>query len=172
MIAGLSASPKRIPPKYFYDREGSHLFEKICELPEYYPTRTETAILRERADEIAELVRPDSPPATIQTPSNGDFDADSEESVVLIEYGSGSGRKTRILLDALEGRGTYVPIDISKQHLLESAAEPASRYPELRVVAICADYSKAFSLPSDLSAAGQRRIAFFPRVDDRESRPG
>ncbi len=162
VIAGLSASPKRIPPKYFYDREGSHLFEKICELPEYYPTRTETAILRERADEIAELVRPDSPPATIQTPSNGDFDADSEESVVLIEYGSGSGRKTRILLDALEGRGTYVPIDISKQHLLESAAEPASRYPELRVVAICADYSKAFSLPSDLSAAGQRRIAFFP----------
>ena len=162
VLAGLRASPKRIPPKYFYDRHGSYLFEKICELPEYYLTLTETAILRERADEITELVRHDPTPATTATSSNGECDADPEQSVVLIEYGSGSGRKTRILLDALKGRGTYVPIDISKQHLLESAAEPASLYPELRVVAICADYSKAFTLPPDLSAAGKRRVAFFP----------
>ncbi len=145
VFTGLDATPKRIPPKFFYDQRGSRLFEKICELPEYYPTRAETAILLDHAAEIVNLINAASP---------GDS--------ILIEYGSGSGRKTRILLDALGGRGVYVPIDISKQHLLESAAEPAAAYPRLRVVAVCADYSKSFSLPLNLSSPGRGRVAFFP----------
>ena len=165
VLAGLTASPKRIPPKFFYDRRGSRLFEEICELPEYYLTRTETAILRERAAEIADLIASGRHGGVtkdrIREAADG-ADPASGRDPILIEYGSGAGRKTRILLDALKGRGAYVPIDISKQHLLESAAEPASLYPELRVVAICADYSKAFSLPPDLSSPGRRRLAFFP----------
>ena len=165
VLAGLTASPKRILPKFFYDRRGSRLFEEICELPEYYLTRTETAILRERADEIADLIASGRHGGVtkdrIREAADG-ADPVSGRDPILIEYGSGAGRKTRILLDALKGRGAYVPIDISKQHLLESAAEPASLYPELRVVAICADYSKAFSLPPDLSSPGRRRLAFFP----------
>ena len=149
VLAGLRASPKRIPPKFFYDQRGSRLFEEICELPEYYLTRTETAILREHAGEIADLI-------------SGASESAAGGEPMLIEYGSGAGRKTRILLDALGGRGVYVPIDISKQHLLASAAGPASAYPRLRVVAVCADYSRPFSLPSDLSAPGRRRVAFFP----------
>ena len=160
VLAGLTASPKRIPPKFFYDRRGSRLFEEICELPEYYPTRTETAILRERAAEIAELIGRDSDQDSIDD-SIGDR-ADRAAGPILIEYGSGAGRKIRILLDALAGQGTYVPIDISKQHLVDSAAEPAAAYPQLRVVAVCADYSKPFSLPSDLSSPRLQRTAFFP----------
>ena len=166
VLAGLSASPKRIPPKFFYDQRGSRLFEEICELPEYYPTRTETAILRQYAAEIADLISGGSGGAdginhSIRGP-NGDSEPASGSDPILIEYGSGAGRKIRILLDALGGRGVYVPIDISKQHLLASAAEPASAYPRLRVVAICTDYSRPFSLPPDLAAPSRRRVAFFP----------
>ena len=169
VLAGLNASPKRIAPKFFYDQRGSGLFEKICELPEYYPTRTETAILRQHADEIADLISGGSGDGLIKSSiretncePSGDSDPALAGTPILIEYGSGAGRKTRILLDALGGQGVYVPIDISKQHLLESAAEPASAYPRLRVVAVCADYSKPFSLPSDLAVLGRRRVAFFP----------
>ena len=148
----LHASPKRLPPKFFYDSQGSRLFEKICELPEYYLTRAETAILRERAKDIAGLITLDS------HASNGN----ASRAPVLIEFGAGAGRKIRILLDVLGGRGTYIPIDISKRRLLDAADEQASCYPQWRVAAVCADYSKAFSLPPGLAPPGSPKVGFFP----------
>ena len=140
-VAGLCQQPKRIAPKFFYDKRGSELFDRICELDEYYPTRTETAILEEYAEEIAALVGQDC---------------------TLIEYGSGSSRKIRVLLDALGGRLTYIAIDISKQHLLESAAALSEAYPDLEVIAVCADYTKPFDLPAPSRRSDGRRVVFFP----------
>jgi len=141
VLAGLSLPQKKIPPKYFYDQRGSQLFEQICDLDEYYPTRTEVSILEGNSAQIAGLLGDDA---------------------VLIEYGSGSSRKIQILLDAVSGHGTYIAVDISKEHLIHSAGELARDYPELNVIAICADYSKPFSLPSDAALSGKSRTAFFP----------
>ena len=138
VIAGLRARPRSIPPKYFYDRKGSELFEKITELPEYYLTRTEIAILHERAGEIASSI-------------GGDVD--------LVEFGSGSSAKVRILLDRLEGATTYMPVDISRGYLVDAASALSDDYPHLRVVAICADYTDLV-LPE--SSASRRRLLFFP----------
>lgn len=142
VLAGLAARPKRLAPKYFYDKRGSELFDRITELPEYYPTRTEIGILERSAADIAERCGPNP---------------------VLIEYGSGSSRKVRILLDALAGRGArYVAIDISREHLLTSTAALARESPHVAVYAVCADYSKPYPLPRAALHGSGRRVAFFP----------
>lgn len=139
VLAGLSASPRAIPAKFLYDARGSALFDAICELPEYYPTRTETAILREYAADIARLVGP---------------------GCVLVEYGSGSSVKTRLLLDAMPELDGYVPIDISREHLDMTAARLRRDYPDLRVEPVCGDYMAIDALPPSIN--GARRIGFFP----------
>ncbi len=141
VVAGLTADPKTLPPKYFYDKRGSELFEDITRLPEYYPTRTEIGILESRAPRIAELLGDDC---------------------LLIEYGSGASRKIRILLNALRGRGRYVAIDISGQHLIESVEQLSEEYPALDVHAVCADYTQPFDLPADALAGARKRAVFFP----------
>lgn len=137
VIEGLSQPHKAIPCRFLYDSRGSALFERICGLPEYYLTRTEISILRVHAAELAQLVGP---------------------GACLIELGSGSSAKTRILLDALRRPVCYAPIDVSRQHLFDAALGIADDYPALRVEAICADYNDAFPLP----AREGRRVAFFP----------
>lgn len=139
VLAGLSASPRAIPAKFLYDARGSALFDAICELPEYYPTRTETAILREYAADIARLAGP---------------------GCVLVEYGSGSSVKTRLLLDAMPELDGYVPIDISREHLDMTAARLRRDYPDLRVEPVCGDYMAIDALPPSIN--GARRIGFFP----------
>lgn len=138
-IAGLTSERKSLPPKYFYDEKGSALFERITRLAEYYPTRTEIGILESRSRELGELLG---------------------ERWELVELGSGSSRKVRILLDAASGHGTYVPIDISREHLIAAAEEIAAAYPHIRVVAVCADYTNP--VPLDRLDAGAKRIIFFP----------
>lgn len=137
-LKGMRAPRKSIPCRFLYDARGSALFDEICRLPEYYPTRTETVILRERAKEIADIVGPDA---------------------VLIELGSGSSIKTRILLDRMKSLAAYVPIDVSRDHLRAAARAVATDYPSLRVDAVCADYSADFALPL---ATGGSRVGFFP----------
>jgi len=138
VLRGFSRTQKSIPPKYFYDAEGSRLFDAITELPEYYPTRTEMAMLRAYADEIA---------------------AKAGTGHLLIEPGSGSCTKARILFEGLQPCA-YVPMDISRQHLQLAAEEVAVEYPWLEVHAACTDFTRLMSLPPT-SPAG-RRLAFFP----------
>lgn len=139
VLAGLAQPQKRIPAKFFYDARGSRLFDRICELPEYYPTRTEIGLLRRHAGEIAEAAGP---------------------GATLVEFGSGSSRKVRILLDALQAPAAYVPIDISRAHLMAAAQALAEDYPGLPVVAICADYTRGFALPEVVPAGAP--LGFFP----------
>ncbi|CAL1240862.1 L-histidine N(alpha)-methyltransferase [Candidatus Methylocalor cossyra] len=141
VLRGLTRRHKRLPAKFFYDARGSALFEAICQTPEYYPTRTEVAILREHADEIARAAGP---------------------SCVLIEPGGGNLGKVRLLLEALRPE-VYLPLDISRQHLLSAARSLATDYPWLRVHAVCMDYSRGFDA-LDLSRWPEhsRRIVFFP----------
>ena len=138
-LAGLRGTPKTLPPKLFYDAAGAALFERICELDEYYLTRAELAILRARVGEIAALAGP---------------------GAALVEYGSGAGVKVRLLLDAMERPAAYVPIDISRQQLGRVAGELAAEYPHLQVRPVCADYTAPLSIP-DLPQRA-RRVAFFP----------
>jgi dimethylhistidine N-methyltransferase len=137
VLAGLQQPQKSIPCRFLYDARGSKLFDQICTLPEYYPTRTETAILRARANEIADWIGPDA---------------------YLVELGSGSSTKTRIILDAMRDPAAYVPIDVSREHLRQAAIAVAEAYPDLNVTAICADYGRDFDLPEQ----GRRNIGFFP----------
>lgn len=140
VLRGLSAPAKEIPCKYFYDETGSKLFEQICELEEYYPTRTELAIMEQHAEAMATLVGP---------------------ACLLVEYGSGNGVKSRLLLDRLKAPAAYVPIDISREQLRESATALARDYPHLEVLPVCADFTR----PLDLPATGQRprrRVIYFP----------
>jgi len=139
-LRGLAQPLKAIPAKYLYDAQGSALFDAICELPEYYPTRTEFAILRARSGAIAALVGP---------------------GAALVEFGGGSCVKARILLDALEAPAAYVPVDVSGAHLERAAAALAADYPQLPVIAVCADYMRPFHLPSVAQAAA-KRVGFFP----------
>src|SRR5690349_21080634 len=132
-LAGLTATPKSLPPKWFYDAQGSALFEKITELPEYYPTRAERAILRAVAPEIASLTG----------------------ATALVELGSGSSDKTRLLLSALRDAGTlrgYVPVDVSESALAAAGDALAAEYPGLAVHAVVADFDKYLGLPSDANA--------------------
>lgn len=137
---GLSATPKRLPCKLFYDACGSRLFEEITRLPEYYLTRTEISILRQCAGEIG---------------------ASLGEECVLVEFGSGNSEKTRILLDALPTIAAYVPVDISRDHLLQSAARLRRDYPQVRVLPAVADFMRSFPLPQMPPLAGAIS-AFFP----------
>src|SRR5689334_19467946 len=127
IIAGLSARPKRLSPKYFYDEAGSRLFEEITELPEYYPTRTELSILQKHANDIAAFIPP---------------------KAALIEFGSGSTRKARILLEAAPAIEAYVPVDISAEMLQQEARELQRDYPRLRVAPVVADFTMPFRLPT------------------------
>lgn len=138
VMDGLSREQKALSPKYFYDANGSALFDKICDLQEYYPTRTELGVLSDRADEIAGLV----------------------DGQHLIEFGSGSSVKIRILLDAADGLASYVPVDISRDHLFDAAESIAKDYPALDVLPVCADFTKAFPLPEPVAAGA--RAGFFP----------
>ena len=139
VIAGLTAEPKRIPPKHFYDAAGSRLFERITQLPEYYPTRTETKILKQRAGEIAALV-----------PGGG----------ALVEFGSGSSAKVRLLLQRIPQLGAYVPVDISAEFLGQEAARLRAEHPGLTVVPVAADFTKPFAVPAQLRELP--RAGFFP----------
>jgi dimethylhistidine N-methyltransferase len=139
LARGLSQAPRPIPSRFLYDARRSALFDAICELPEYYPTRTEMRILTERADEIAALAGP---------------------GVALVELGSGSSTKVRLLLDALDRPAAYVAIDISGDHLQAAARGIAEDFPKLAVAAICADYAEPFALPHFEGA--RRRLGFFP----------
>ncbi len=140
VLAGLHHPHKHLPCKYLYDQRGSDLFEQICQLDEYYPTRTELSILRHHLDAIVRLLGPDC---------------------LLIEYGSGSSLKTRLLLDHLPSAAGYVPIDISPAPLHQAARDLASRYPLLPIHPVCADYACDFPLPPFIRTAG-RKVVFFP----------
>ena len=141
VLAGLRRpDQKTLPCKLFYDERGSRLFEQICELPEYYPTRTEAGILRDFSGEIARSVGPDA---------------------LVLEPGSGAGMKTRILLDALDQPAGYVALDIDRSILARSAAALTLAYPSLPIVSICADYTRPFRLPAALPPH-ERRLLYFP----------
>lgn len=139
VMRGLKTYPKQLPCKYFYDDWGSRLFEEICQLPEYYPTRTELAIMRRWIGEIAEAAGRDS---------------------LLIEYGSGASVKTCLLLDHAPGLAGYIPIDISRAALERAAGALANLYPRLRIWPVCADYTQPYELPAGPN--GARRVVFFP----------
>ncbi|MHB8741913.1 MAG: L-histidine N(alpha)-methyltransferase [Sulfuricaulis sp.] len=138
VLLGLATRPKRLAPKFFYDERGSRLFDAICELPEYYVTRTEVGILESCAAEVTRLAGPDC---------------------TLIELGSGASKKIRLMLETLRPR-RYLGIDISREFLLESMQRLAHDYPWLEVHAACADFSQNLDIP-DCPDAG-RRLAFFP----------
>jgi dimethylhistidine N-methyltransferase len=139
VLAGLTARPKRLLPKYFYNQAGAQLFEQITALPEYYPTRCELAILREHAGEIAALV---------------------PEGAALIEFGSGSSKKARILLAAAKQAAAYVPVDISTEMLAKEADELRRDHPRIKVLPLETDFTKPFRLPAEIAA--MPRTGFFP----------
>jgi dimethylhistidine N-methyltransferase len=140
VIAGLTRPRKALPPKYFYDERGSELFEAICETPEYYVTRAEIALMRDRAGEMARRLGP---------------------RCLVIEHGCGSGRKTRLLLEALDPAG-YVAIDIAREQLKITADGIARDFPGLPVAAVCADYSRPLELPGLDGIRARRRVVYFP----------
>lgn len=137
IIEGLRSNPKSIPPKYFYDERGSRLFDEICRSEEYYATRTEIELLRKHVAEISEVAGPDC---------------------LLVELGSGSSIKVRLLLDSLRP-SAYMPIDISRDYLFNTANQLAEDCPWLDVHATCMDYTQQLDLPYD---PGLRRVIFFP----------
>jgi dimethylhistidine N-methyltransferase len=139
LVRGLRADAKAIPCKYFYDSEGSKLFEKICEQPEYYPTRTELALLTRHADEFAGLIGPHAD---------------------IVEFGAGASEKIRPLLRALDRPHAYVPVDISGPYLMRVAAALEAEYPHIPMRPVVADFTG--SLEFGPPAPGTRRIGFFP----------
>lgn len=138
VLAGLSARQKALPAKYFYDSAGSLLFDRITELEEYYPTRTETALLTGIAGDIADVAGPQA---------------------VVVEFGAGSLAKIRVLLDAFETPRAYMPIDVSGAHLTAAAAELRERYPDLHIAPIVADFTEPLAIPF---ADGANVFGFFP----------
>lgn len=140
LLRGLAERPKRLSPMYLYDARGSQLFERICEQPEYYLTRTETAIMRRNAQDLACRIEP---------------------GALLVEFGSGASLKTRLLLDRLPDLAAYVPVDISRSHLLEAARSISESYPRLEVLPVCADFTRPFGLPRSARAPA-RTVVFFP----------
>ncbi len=139
LSVGLRQKPKSIPCRFFYDTAGSRLFDRICELPEYYPTRTELGLLAAHADEFAGLIGP---------------------GAEVVEFGAGSGDKVRLLLDALEQPAIYRPIDISGEFLLSAAQKLARDYHDLSVRPVIADFTQPIPLPA--ARPGTRRVGFFP----------
>lgn len=140
ILRGLSATPRRLPSKYFYDARGSELFERICEQPEYYPTRVELAIMHDNVDAIAAALGP---------------------AVRLVEYGSGSGLKTRLLLSHLESPAAYLPVEISHAALADSVAELANEFPDVEMLPVCADFTQPLTLPR-AARAPRRTVVYFP----------
>jgi dimethylhistidine N-methyltransferase len=140
VIAGLSSNPRTIPCKYFYDERGAALFQKICELPEYYITRTEIDILERNRADIASQLGP---------------------NIELIGLGTGAGTKTRILIEALENPSVYIPVDISEKQLRESTALFRKIFPNLEILPVRADYLQPVVLPSPTGKPA-RRVVYFP----------
>jgi L-histidine Nalpha-methyltransferase len=140
VLHGLALPRKALPCKYLYDQRGSALFDEICELDEYYLTRTELAILGHHVEEMAEAIGPDCE---------------------LIELGSGSGLKTRRLLERLREPRAYLPVDISGEPLARSASELALRFPSLEIIPVCGDFTGEFDLPETGPTPG-RRVVYFP----------
>jgi len=139
VIEGLSNGAKQIPCRFLYDARGSELFEEITELDEYYPTRTEIGLLQNYGAEIGEMAGP---------------------GCALVEFGSGSSRKTRILIDHLEEIAAYVPIDIADEALNEAADRLETHYPELDVLPVHADFNQDIDLPDRIN--GTPKLGFFP----------
>jgi L-histidine Nalpha-methyltransferase len=139
VLAGLAADPKRLESKYLYDARGAELFDAICKLDEYYPTRTEIGLLRAHASEIALSVG---------------------AGAALIELGSGASVKSRLLLDALEAPAGYVPVDISEPYLKAAAERLRPDYPDLPILPLIADFTRPLSIPDGLGEAA--RLLFFP----------
>lgn len=140
ILEGLRGTQKTLPSKYFYDEEGSRLFERITRLEEYYPTRTELGILEERLPEIARRIG---------------------KNAILIELGSGSSRKTRMLLDELPELAGYVPVDISGEYLAKVTEILDREYPDLMILPVSADYTRPMELP-ELRKGGCRYVFFYP----------
>ncbi|MEO1569686.1 MAG: L-histidine N(alpha)-methyltransferase [Bacteroidota bacterium] len=140
VVEGLTSSPKTLPCKYFYDERGSALFDEITELEAYYPTRTETAIMERHIAAMAAAVGP---------------------RAALVEYGSGSSQKTRMLLGALPNLAAYVPIDISGDYLQQQATSLRAQFPETLILPVAADFTTAFDLPA-LPPDTKRRVVYFP----------
>lgn len=140
VLRGLASTPKRLPSKYFYDQRGSELFEAITRQPEYYPTRIELGMLAEHGQAIARAVGP---------------------RAHVVEYGSGSGRKTRLLLDALEDPVAYTPIEISRAALTASAARLDREFDDVEVLPVLADFTRPVPLPAPARVA-DTALVFFP----------
>jgi dimethylhistidine N-methyltransferase len=140
IVEGLSQAQKTISPKYFYDERGSQLFDKITKLPEYYLTDAELEIMRANVDEMADLIG---------------------KTASLIEFGSGSSLKTRILLENLDKLAAYVPVDISEEHLYASARQIRSEFPGIDVRPVVADFTKTFSLPTP-TVTPVKNVVYFP----------
>ena len=140
VVAGLSASPKHLPSKYLYDQRGSRLFDDICLLDEYYLTRCEDQIIKQYSQEMADQIGP---------------------GVMLVEYGSGSSTKTKALLHKLADPVAYVPVDISGEHLSQSAARLSQAFSAIEVLPVCADFTQPFHLPSS-SRPPTHAAVFFP----------
>jgi dimethylhistidine N-methyltransferase len=140
IIEGLQRDEKMISPKYFYDERGSQLFDEITRLPEYYPTETELAIMQDNIGEIADLIG---------------------EQASLIEFGSGSSTKIRVLLDHLKSLAVYVPVDISEEHLVAAAENLKADYPDLEILPVVADFMQPFDLPSP-TIMPVKNVVFFP----------
>src|SRR5213596_4275541 len=140
VVAGLSSNPRALPCKYFYDERGAALFQKICELPEYYITRTEIDILDRNRAEIASHLGP---------------------NIGLIGLGTGAGTKTRILIESLKNPAVYIPVDISEKQLRESTALFQKIFPDLEILPVCADYLQRVVLPSPHRNAA-RNVVYFP----------
>jgi dimethylhistidine N-methyltransferase len=140
VVNGLSQDRKTLPSKYFYDERGSKLFDDICELDEYYVTRTESALMQEQVGDIAEVVGPNA---------------------LVVEYGSGSSLKTRLLLRNLIQPAGYVPIDISGDYLSQVGHSLQAEFPAIEVMPVVADFTKEFDVPSSTNQEA-RRVIYFP----------
>ena len=140
LLAGLANEQKEIPCKYLYDAEGSKIFDRICELRDYYPTRTETRIKRSCADEIAASIGP---------------------RALVVEPGSGNGDKAIRLLETLEDPVAYVPLEISKEHMMDAAERINDRFPEVEVLPVCADFTGEYHIPEP-SGAFNNVLIYFP----------
>lgn len=140
VLGGLRKPPKELSLVWFYDELGSSLFDSICELPEYYITRTELGVMQMHATEVARCIG---------------------AHAGLIEFGNGTSVKTRLLFDRLETPAAYVPVDIAREHLLVAAATLARDYPTLSIYPVCADFTQPFALPRQLAEA-RKRVVYFP----------
>ena len=141
VLAGLSKSQKTLPPKLLYDKRGSEIFEKICLLQEYYPTRAEAEILKTYSGDISQLIGPEA---------------------IIVEPGSGAGDKIRYLLPYLIRPKAYIPVEISKDILLRMTHELHQEFPKLKVIPICADFNQDLELPTGIRAGSSKKVIFFP----------